>query len=328
MILMRDNFKVVVRYLAAFGLLAALFYYDVINLAPLAILWKRPWIMIGMVAFAWLTLPLLVLRWWLLLQGLGINIRYPEAFRFFYFSSLVGMFLPGAVGGDVTRIILGKNATPNGVWRYSCSVVVDRIFGIFGLLGIGLLACVGYYHEILDDQLLRFGVVLAMAIFFGGVVFLLLLVMTAPRLLHALGDGRVNGKIRKILVETLAALADYAGNRHVLWMAMLISLLAQAKDLLLLRILDRVMGVGILDWSGHAVAGTITFLINTLPLTPQGLGIGEIAYSRLAGILAPGASAAGYAALLLVFRLVMLLTVLPALLFMPKVDKVHAHEVH
>jgi len=60
------------------------------------------------------------------------------------------------------------------------------------------------------------------------------------------------------------------------------------------------------------VAGTATFLINTLPLTPQGLGIGEIAYTKLASLLAPGADAAGYGALLLAFRCLMLLTVLPA----------------
>jgi glycosyltransferase 2 family protein len=324
---LRASFKAVLRYLAAFGLLTALFYLGLIDLRPLATLWDRPWILAGLVAFAWLTLPLLVWRWWLLLRGVGIHVRYLDAFSLFYFSSFVGMLLPGSVGGDITRILLGNKNTPDGIWRYSCSVVADRVFGIFGLLGIGLLACVAYYREILNDGLLRYGVGLAIAAFFFGVVFLLLLGLAAPRLLRYLADGRVGGKIGKMLTETVAALADYAGNRRVLWVALMISLSAQAKDLILLRLLDMVMGVGALDLAGHAVAGTMTFLINTLPLTPQGLGIGEIAYSRLAGILANGASVAGYAALLLAFRLVMLLTVLPAPFLMPRSGRVLASEV-
>lgn|GEM_PF-3218456 len=318
----RGSLKIALKYLVAFGLLAVLFHDGVIDFGPLGSLWGRPWVLLGLVAFAWLTMPLVVWRWWLLLHGQGIHISYFDIFRVSYFSAFAAMLLPGAVGGDVTRILLCENIAPNGFLRYSCSVVVDRICGILGLLGVGLLACAVYYRKVFDAGLLRYEVVLITMFLLGGISFLLLIGLIAPRLLRYMRSGRKGGKIGEKLIEAVAALADYAGNRRVLGAAMLISFAAQAKDLVLLKLLDMVMGVGGLSLAGHAVAGTMTFLINTLPLTPQGLGIGEIAYARLAEILAQGSSIAGYTALLLIFRLIMLLTVLPALFFMPKSSRV------
>jgi len=228
---LRAGFKIMLRYLAAFGLLAALFYYGVIDFRPLGSLWEKPWVLMGLVAFAWLTLPLVVWRWWILLHGQGIQISYFDVFRVSYFSAFAGMLLPGMVGGDVTRILLCKNVAPNGVLRYSCSVVVDRVFGIFGLLGVGLVACSAYYREILDDRILRYEVVLIMAVFLGGIFILLLIGMAAPRLLQYMRNRQTGGKIGEMLVETIAAFADYAESRRVLCAAMLISLLAHAKDL-------------------------------------------------------------------------------------------------
>src|SRR5512145_269714 len=69
----RSLLMAALKYGLAFALLAGLYYFKLIDLKPLAVLLKHPWAMLGMTLLAWLTLPLMAWRWWLLLSSQGVK---------------------------------------------------------------------------------------------------------------------------------------------------------------------------------------------------------------------------------------------------------------
>ncbi|MBV9739970.1 MAG: flippase-like domain-containing protein, partial [Hyphomicrobiales bacterium] len=60
-------------------------------------------------------------------------------------------------------------------------------------------------------------------------------------------------------------------------------------------------GIGHLGWAGYALAGAVSMLANVLPLTPGGIGVGELAFAYICRLLS-GDGVSPFATILLVFR--------------------------
>jgi uncharacterized membrane protein YbhN (UPF0104 family) len=60
-----------------------------------------------------------------------------------------------------------------------------------------------------------------------------------------------------------------------------------------------------------ALAGALAVLINQVPLTPSGVGVGELGFAQLCLLMAPGTGASEYGSIMLAFRLMTLISYLP-----------------
>jgi hypothetical protein len=102
-----------------------------------------------------------------------------------------------------------------------------------------------------------------------------------------------------------------------LLVCVIISVLVHAITLAVLALLARHIGLGGISLWKYGFAGALTLVINALPITPGGLGVGEAAFSQLARMLDPASGPLPYATVFLGYRVIVAVTLLPALLVMP-----------
>jgi uncharacterized membrane protein YbhN (UPF0104 family) len=85
-----------------------------------------------------------------------------------------------------------------------------------------------------------------------------------------------------------------------------------------LLIIAAMMGLPALDFSQVVLALGMTLLVSVIPVTPGGIGVGEMAFANILLLFNPGSMIA-YATIFLAYRLLNMIAFLPALLFyLPK----------
>ncbi len=77
-------------------------------------------------------------RWELLLQGLGVGIRYGRLVELYFVGSFFNAFLPSGFGGDAVRIFEIAREVPANI--AAGTVLVDRLTGLIMLFVMALLA--------------------------------------------------------------------------------------------------------------------------------------------------------------------------------------------
>ncbi|MEE9355131.1 MAG: lysylphosphatidylglycerol synthase transmembrane domain-containing protein [Methylococcaceae bacterium] len=79
------------------------------------------------------------LRWMLISKSLKLNIPGKNYFDWYFLGIFCNLFLPTGIGGDVVKsYALGRAS--GQLANAICSVVLDRVFGLIILLGLGALA--------------------------------------------------------------------------------------------------------------------------------------------------------------------------------------------
>src|SRR3954452_11513162 len=101
----RQHLPPVLKLLISGALVAGLFYYHVITFEALRATFREP--AIAGLAFAALLLGYLLsaLRWYFLLQAMGIHVRLRPCAQIFAMGTFANTFLPGGTGGDLLRAV-------------------------------------------------------------------------------------------------------------------------------------------------------------------------------------------------------------------------------
>ncbi len=217
-------------------------------------------------------------RWWRLLHLNGCATSWWNAFRYTYSGLFFNAVVPGINGGDVARAVAVVRDHPDRRADAFMTVVVDRVLGLIGMVLIGT-ALVLAGDERLDSLKLPVGlfcgaVLLGAGLFFNGAVRRAL---RFERLVGALPFGerllRLDAGARRLLEEpweVALALALSFGNHALNGLAVYTAAAALGTTL------------GVQDWV------TVMAISNTLaavPLSPGGLGVGEVMFGSLAELL-------------------------------------------
>lgn len=123
-----------------------------VTVAGLAyVVWKVPLDTVGQVLITadwwWVLLALILVtaslvlrayRWQLLLNGLGVTIRFGRLVELYFVGNFFNAFLPSGFGGDAVRILEVARDVPAGV--AAGTVIVDRLTGLLMLFVMSLLA--------------------------------------------------------------------------------------------------------------------------------------------------------------------------------------------
>src|SRR6185503_5441426 len=101
-----------------------------------------------------LMIPLLCTswRWWLLLRGHGFQARYGQAFFISYAGAFFNNFLPGSVGGDLTKAILASSGEERKA-AVAGTVILDRIIGLAVMIIMGATCLTPYVERFANKNL-------------------------------------------------------------------------------------------------------------------------------------------------------------------------------
>jgi uncharacterized protein (TIRG00374 family) len=316
----RSRWIALAKLSAAAAILYWLFRIRLIDIEPVEFLFAQPWLLLTLLLMTWLTFPLCALRWQLLLRTQDIRLNLHDIFRVVYLASFAGLFLPGTVGGDILRVVLGNRMSSRGMAVITMTVVMDRLLGISALLALGWAASSFLIVTIPGHSGMK-QLSLLILLLFSCVIMLIAGLPWAARALNDRKDSEKPALGRGSLGTLLQALKPGVLKRvglPSLIAAWVLSLAIQGKDLLILFLIAEATGFGELGIWGNAVAGSLAFLSQVLPLTPGGLGISEATFGQTAQLFRADPGHASYGSIMLAFRLLTSLTVLPALLLLPR----------
>lgn len=257
------------------------------------------------------------LRWFLLLRGQGVTLRFRFVHYLTYITCFFNGFIPGGIGGDALRVafVLKHEKARRG--QAALTIVLDRVIGLFSMMLIAALFSLLLLDRITVSPpltLLVFSTFLLVGI--GPPVALLIFWMMGkidrfPNWLK----GRPNGRLEK-LFRLLAEFAVYFNNgkKHV-FIAILVSAVGQSLEILALLWIASNLSIHVLPFEAYFIAGPWAWLANILPVSPGGLGVGEAAFDQVCKWLSPGNATVAFGTIFLINRMCLFLASVPGLFF-------------
>ena len=270
---------IAVRVFVTLGFLAALFFVFGLTPRRLASAIKDADGPELAVAFAVLSvlLVLLSLKWYLIARGLDIRASFSSTTRLYLTSMVLNTVLPTAIGGDAYRVYFLARDGDTSLKRSLASVVIERATGFAGLLVLSAVAAPFYFLGPLP------GIAAGLTIL---VLFLLAYVLLRlPLLSHR---GETSGPWRRGWLPSRAS---------TLYAIAVLSLVQQGLWVSAAAILGLAYDVSV-PWSYWVLTVTALTLLTVLPVSLGGLGLREVGYATLLaplGVEASRAAAIGLA---------------------------------
>ena len=281
-----------------FALILYLIRKNLISFESISLLkdhWE--WLALGLILAP--AQPLLgSLRWRQILRSVEINAGYMETFRLTLSGTFFNLFVPGSTGGDALRAaVIGQ--THRSWTKAISSVALDRILGlpplwwlifVTWLLQSDFLSANPEWHWL--SPLVWGGLILSS----GGLIALLFF---GSYLARKYGHLEKESGWRKT-IGNLSRLAGEYGNNHsaIAW-GLVYGFIAHVLTVTQCICFGYAAGLS-MEWGRYFLAVPAGLVINAIPLSPGGIGQGEMAFSHFFAIAHPdGINAAATGALIM-----------------------------
>jgi glycosyltransferase 2 family protein len=296
------------------ALLVALVLLGKIDLNVLLELTAAPSAVVTCLALLFLAFPVAALRWGIFLRALGVSIPFVNLLRFVAIGILANVLLLGSAGGDAVRGIYAWRALGRSGGRVAVSVLVDRLSTLFAILFTSLVFSLFYWHRMQQAPALAALSTSIIAVAVACIIGICVL-FASPDLIRSLEVAlsrwpfAVNllAQMRQIIVmlrtSPLSLLAAFA-----------LALVTQILAVFAVLALAEAIKIGMLSVVDYMFAVPLTFIVNALPLTPSGIGVGEAAFDQICQWLEPTPSGAAYSSIFFALRVVSTLTCIPGLI--------------
>jgi uncharacterized protein (TIRG00374 family) len=298
------------RYAAGLVLLAALFYFRLIDLDELRKALGHP----GLLALTWVlcvaTIPIAGLRWHLLLRSQGLALHLWETMRIVAVGAFFATFLPGSAGGDLVRGVYIYQASHGRRTHALLSIFIDRLIGLTAFVIFGVAATLTrptQSYGVFEYSIFAFALAFAV-----GIVALFVFGHRMAQLVNRLFAGRVP-RLAAIIDDAGEALHQYSRQWRSVLLALVISLVVVLIIAATVVVIADATEFGGLSAVEYGIAGVYAMIANSLPFTPGGLGIGEGAFASACVALEPHITGIPYGTIFLVLRCVIVLSTLPGL---------------
>jgi uncharacterized membrane protein YbhN (UPF0104 family) len=246
------------------------------------------------------TFILASLRWYLLLRSINFKIDLKKIFEVIYISNFFNTILLGGYGGDIFRVYYISKSSDFNKFKLMATVLVDRIIGLIGLVSVGLffLIFILGFEKILNLIMnINFNIALFFIIlttFFFAVSFFIL------------------KKIKGENLNIINILLFLKQHRFVFFVSYLLStILFLITNLIVYFIAFNFFAFDITIFQIY-FSNSLSILFNSLPLTPGGIGLGELSFVEANKFIGTS-DLFGLANVIIVFRIINFIISLPAL---------------
>lgn len=287
------------KYVVGFGILAAVVYryweVDAQNNSP-----GVRELLQGPIAWEWLSMCVLLLvgmfslqvvRWYLLVRSVRIPFTLRHAFQLGLLGLFGNTFLPGAIGGDFFKAYFLAKESPGQRTAAVSTVIVDRAFGLFGLILFtaifGSIAWASGSPRMLANAYLQWMVTATAVIAGSGVLGFVLLGLlsqrSAARLAHWLRTLRTIGIV---LGDLWQAVWEFRQHMRVMGYGVVLTAVSHVVLICTFYAAGRVFPTERPETDPPALAELVViapvgFVIQAVPLAPGGVGVGEAAFAGL-----------------------------------------------
>jgi hypothetical protein len=217
---------------------------------------------------------ILSLRWWLLLRAGGFPLPLSRAFFVTYAGAFFNNFLPGSVGGDITKSVLVAAGEERKA-AVVATVILDRAIGLAVMIVLGA-ACLAPFVGRFSGTPVPF------------VVYGLLGAMGAGYAVYFNPALRERLRGRLPFWSTIAQLDSVfrlaRDRKGLVAVAALLSVAGQAATIVIIYGLSRAIGVTDVGLWAFFVFEPIIFIATAVVPSMGGWGVQEFAYQTLFGL--------------------------------------------
>ncbi len=217
-------------------------------------------------------------RWYLLARAVDFPFKIRDAFRLGFIGNVFNLVIPGAVGGDLIKVVFLCREQPGARTEAVASVVLDRLIGLLGLflLGgiIGLTAWPGAGFEV------RLMIGLAWLAVLG--VSTLLAIAFTPGLYQPLIRLASNRQKLKSILEKLVEVASvYRTKLKVVAATIAMAMGNHSLNVIVFYLVGLSLFGSIPSFASHFVIVPLALFSTAVPLPFGALGLSEQISDRL-----------------------------------------------
>jgi len=253
------------------------------------------------------TFALAILRWWVLLAAIDLRLPLVTTAKLTFIGGFFNTFMPGAVGGDAFKMYyVVEHAPPEKRVEAATTVAIDRVIGLGAMFVLVAVAAIvphllGHEDSVFTKVLDALGAGMgglgrpaAIAAFVG---LLGVLACFHP----GVRDWALVRKVRErfpgssIGGRILRTFFHAVRSPWPILAAVLLSCGSHLFTVACFFVVGQALGETTLGLSRYVLIVPIGLMVNAIPGSPSGIGIGEAAYERLfsialgAGVPSPGA---------------------------------------
>ena len=210
----------------------------------------------------------------------GLNLRFVTSLKLSLVGFFFATFLPGAAGGDLSKLFYTTRGNGGRRIEITTVVILDRAIGLFSLLLLPLIFVPMFSQRLRSESALR-SILLTVALLALGMISGFLACLFSDRFMVCIPSvtrNRLTGN--RVVRQIRGTITTYRENSGVLFPALGVSLLANL--LLVLVTMLGALAVAPSSWTPRMfLVVPIGHIVNSLPLTPGGLGVGETAFNAL-----------------------------------------------
>jgi glycosyltransferase 2 family protein len=251
-----------------------------INFSSVTRLFRLWPITLAAVGFLLLDILMMSIRASLLFRSARLSLSLGNSFQLNLIGFLFSTFLPGAAGGDIAKLVYATRQNHGRRAEVTTVLILDRFVGLFSLVLLPILFAPFFLDLLRSLSMLRR--LLYMDALLPGlmVVSVALVTFSASTRSWVARSLCTWPTIKNLTVRVLDAMAVQGKAQSTLFFAFLLSLLANLALIAVTAL--GLYAVNPLSFSTRlALVAPIGHLVNSLPLTPGGIGVGETAFNAL-----------------------------------------------
>ncbi len=264
------NFKLIIKIVISCGIIILL----IIHVDFVEVWQKLKALSLPFVAFALLYYTicqwLSCIRWKIILKALGFSASINLLLSSYFCGMFLNTCLPGTLGGDVYRVYTISRKSQDSELAF-VSVFLERVTGLFALLGIALLSIPPAF------SIVKLWDIILLLVVCTGIVLGIVLLILSPRLLNwsetLLGKLHlqdITHRFRKIQI----LLRHFRSHTKALMATMIVSLIFQLLVVYYYYLIAQQLNIPI-SYLQLLVFNAIIVVITLFPISLGGLGVKE-----------------------------------------------------
>lgn len=210
-------------------------------------------------------------------QGLTLPLR--TSLRLTLVGLFFDMFLPGASGGTVAKLFYATRESGDRWTDVATVVVFDRVIGLFSLLVLPLIF-VPLFPELVSGVHILHVILIAYIAIICFLVAVFLVCLLRRSIVNRFARIIPYKPAKRFVSRGLETIGAYRHRPATLLSALGLSLLANLSIIGVIGLALLVVNPSSLAWK-LCLLVPIGQIVNSLPITPGGLGVGEVAFNTL-----------------------------------------------
>ena len=273
----KNTIQLLLKILLAVALIAYMIHSGHLDLSQL---WSllTPINMALALFFIGLNVFLSAWRWVLLLHARGMKISLKYGYGLYLIGTFFNHALPGSVGGDLVRGYYLVADYPDRKLDSILSVFIDRVLGLYSFFVLTLIAVFFDFDFINSHDHIRVIAAISVAVFLG--LTILFMIGFSQRLSQLTGLTWLAGRVGAIH-KLLSAFLRFGQYRKAIALSVLVSIAAQLSTMFFFYHLAIASGETAISWNAILFAVPMGFVVTAIPISPAGVGVGQVAFQYL-----------------------------------------------